>query len=257
MATDHLHIAVARWTAPAGTPRRGASPSARPDELFTAGATGSTSCRTAERACSTSSTIEDAFGLQSARCSGPTTAPTRCAGRLDALLIASAIAPAHHAASGSCPTVTTTHTEPFHVATAIATLDHVSERPRRLAAAGVGPAAEAALSDVATCRDVRRADLPTVRRPAIADLFAEAADAVEVVRRLWDSWEDDAEIRDVATGRFIDRDKLHYVDFEGRFFSVRAPRSCRARRRASRWWPRSRTTPTRTSSPPRAPTSCS
>jgi alkanesulfonate monooxygenase SsuD/methylene tetrahydromethanopterin reductase-like flavin-dependent oxidoreductase (luciferase family) len=44
-----------------------------------------------------------------------------------------------------------------------------------------------------------------------------------VLRRLWDSWEDDAEIRDVATGRFIDRDKLHYIDFEGRWFSVTGP----------------------------------
>lgn len=44
-----------------------------------------------------------------------------------------------------------------------------------------------------------------------------------MVRRLWDSWEDDAEIRDVATGRFIDRDKLHYIDFEGRHFSVKGP----------------------------------
>ena len=46
---------------------------------------------------------------------------------------------------------------------------------------------------------------------------------IEVVRRLWDSWEDDAEIRDVATGRFIDRDKLHYIDFEGKWFSVKGP----------------------------------
>jgi alkanesulfonate monooxygenase SsuD/methylene tetrahydromethanopterin reductase-like flavin-dependent oxidoreductase (luciferase family) len=43
------------------------------------------------------------------------------------------------------------------------------------------------------------------------------------VRRLWDSWEDDAEIREAATGRFIDRDKLHYIDFEGRYFSVKGP----------------------------------
>ncbi|MDT5202794.1 MAG: hypothetical protein QOH34_4316, partial [Mycobacterium sp.] len=57
----------------------------------------------------------------------------------------------------------------------------------------------------------------------INDYFAEAADYVEVLRRLWDSWEDDAEIRDVATGRFIDRDKLHYIDFEGRWFSVKGP----------------------------------
>jgi alkanesulfonate monooxygenase SsuD/methylene tetrahydromethanopterin reductase-like flavin-dependent oxidoreductase (luciferase family) len=55
------------------------------------------------------------------------------------------------------------------------------------------------------------------------DLFAEAADWVEVLRRLWDSWEDDAEVRDVATGRFVDREKLHYIDFEGRFFSVKGP----------------------------------
>ncbi|WP_236705386.1 LLM class flavin-dependent oxidoreductase, partial [Frankia sp. ACN1ag] len=57
----------------------------------------------------------------------------------------------------------------------------------------------------------------------ITELFDEAADYVEVVRRLWDSWEDDAEIRDVATGRFVDRDKLHYIDFAGRWFSVRGP----------------------------------
>jgi alkanesulfonate monooxygenase SsuD/methylene tetrahydromethanopterin reductase-like flavin-dependent oxidoreductase (luciferase family) len=55
------------------------------------------------------------------------------------------------------------------------------------------------------------------------DLFAEATDWVEVLRRLWDSWEDDAEIRDVATGRFVDREKLHYIDFEGRSFSVKGP----------------------------------
>ena len=65
-------------------------------------------------------------------------------------------------------------------------------------------------------------DDPAARR-LVRDLFDEAGDAVEVVRRLWDSWEDDAEIRDVATGRFVDRDKLHYIDFEGRWFSVRGP----------------------------------
>ena len=57
----------------------------------------------------------------------------------------------------------------------------------------------------------------------MAELFDEAADYVEVVRRLWDSWEDDAEIRDVATGRFIDRGKLHYIDFTGVHFSVKGP----------------------------------
>lgn len=61
------------------------------------------------------------------------------------------------------------------------------------------------------------------RRDNLDDLWAEAADYAEVLRRLWDSWEDDAEIRDVATGRFIDREKLHHIDFEGRWFKVRGP----------------------------------
>ena len=63
------------------------------------------------------------------------------------------------------------------------------------------------------------------RKPAAppAELWREAADAVEVVVRLWDSWEDDAVIRDVATGRYVDRDKLHYIDFAGEFFSVKGP----------------------------------
>ena len=64
---------------------------------------------------------------------------------------------------------------------------------------------------------------PTATCDSVPELFDEAADFVEVVRRLWDSWEDDAEIRDEATGRFIDRDKLHYIDFEGPLFSVKGP----------------------------------
>jgi alkanesulfonate monooxygenase SsuD/methylene tetrahydromethanopterin reductase-like flavin-dependent oxidoreductase (luciferase family) len=46
---------------------------------------------------------------------------------------------------------------------------------------------------------------------------------VEVARRLWDSWEDDAEIRDATTGRFIDRDRVHHIDFAGAYFNVRGP----------------------------------
>jgi hypothetical protein len=44
-----------------------------------------------------------------------------------------------------------------------------------------------------------------------------------VVRGLWDSWEDDAVVRDVATSRYLDRDRLHYIDFTGETFSVKGP----------------------------------
>src|SRR6202042_2855618 len=70
--------------------------------------------------------------------------------------------------------------------------------------------------------DLRDRDDPAVRQLTTA-LFDEAADYVEVIRRLWDSWDDDAEIRDAATGRFIDRERLHYIDFAGDWFSVKGP----------------------------------
>ncbi|MBR7829622.1 LLM class flavin-dependent oxidoreductase [Actinospica sp. MGRD01-02] len=168
-------------------------------------------------------TIEDGFLLQSDEFASPDTRTDRVRGRLDASLIAARLAPltAH---IGLVPTVTTTHTEPFHVSKTIATLDYVST-----GRAGWRPQVGALAPEAAL---FGRRDLPALRvedlaepetQAVIRELFDEAADHVEVVRRLWDSWEDDAEIRDLATGRFIDREKLHYIDFTGRHFSVRGP----------------------------------
>ena len=53
--------------------------------------------------------------------------------------------------------------------------------------------------------------------------MAEAEEAAEVVAALWDSWEDDAEIRDLATHRFVDRAKLDYVEHDGVHFAVKGP----------------------------------
>ncbi|GAA1303417.1 LLM class flavin-dependent oxidoreductase [Saccharothrix xinjiangensis] len=132
-------------------------------------------------------------------------------GRLDAVLVAARVAPlTSHI--GLVPTVVTTHTEPFHVSKAIATLDYVSTGR---AGVRVKVSADPGHAGHFGRREVTPDDLPA--------LLVEAADHVEAQRRLWDSWEDDAEIRDVATGRFVDRDKLHYVDFEGDFFSVKGP----------------------------------
>ncbi|MFB8089700.1 LLM class flavin-dependent oxidoreductase [Streptomyces sp. NPDC055992] len=127
----------------------------------------------------------------------------------DALAVLARVAPATRRV-GLVPTVTTTHTEPFHVSSAVATLDWVS-RGRAGWQVGVSTTeAEARLFG---------------RRPAAPapDLWHEAGECADVSARLWDSWEDDAEIRDTVTGRFIDRDKLHHIDFEGAAFSVRGP----------------------------------
>ena len=136
--------------------------------------------------------------------------PRRLAGRADAVLVAARIAPVTRHI-GLIPVATVTHTEPFHISKAIATLDYVSH-----GRAGWQPRVSATPHEAALFGRRNGSKSPD-------GLFDEAADAVEVVRRLWDSWEDDAVIRDVSTGRYIDRDKLHYIDFHGEHFSVKGP----------------------------------
>ncbi|MEE6176881.1 LLM class flavin-dependent oxidoreductase [Mycobacterium sp. 050134] len=162
---------------------------------------------TAERGSLDFLTIDDSLSAQPGRRAD--ISPRRLAGRADAVLVAARIAPVTQHI-GLVPVATVTHTEPFHVSKSIATLDYVSHGRAGWQARVSATAHEAALFG---------------RRPApdVDESFDEAADAVEVVRLLWDSWEDDAIIRDVATGRYVDRDKLHYVDFAGKYFSVKGP----------------------------------
>ena len=159
-------------------------------------------------------TIEDGLTLQSDNGLRADERTDRVRGRLDAVLIASRVAP-RTSHIGLIPTAITTHTEPFHLSKAIATLDYVSSGRAGLRVQVSGSPDAAA--------HFGRRTIPEKSENFVDELFTEAADYVEVVRRLWDSWEDGAEIRDVATGRFIDRTKLHYIDFEGSKFSVKGP----------------------------------
>jgi alkanesulfonate monooxygenase SsuD/methylene tetrahydromethanopterin reductase-like flavin-dependent oxidoreductase (luciferase family) len=204
---------------------------ARPRELLTAGYWAALAGE-AQRGLLDFITIEDALGLSPGRSDGPDDRTDQVRGRLDAVLIAARVAPLT-AGLGLVPTVTTTHTEPFHVSTAIATLDYVSSGRAGWRAQVSPRGSEAALFGRRAFPPVNLSQLRAGQNPGqpadpaiaahVRDLMVEAADAVEAVRRLWDSWEDDAIIRDVATGRFIDRGKLHYIDFEGQWFSVRGP----------------------------------
>lgn len=161
---------------------------------------------TAERGLLDFLTIDDTLMPQIGR--GERIRPERLAGRGDAGLVAARIAPATQHI-GLIPVATVTHTEPFHISKSIATLDYVSH-----GRAGWQPRVSSTAHEAA---------LFGRRSVNVDDLFAEARDFVEVVRRLWDSWEDDAVIRDAATGRYIDRGKLHYIDFVGKHFSVKGP----------------------------------
>ncbi|MFG2977415.1 LLM class flavin-dependent oxidoreductase [Streptomyces sp. NPDC048331] len=203
-----LHLAVALD----GAGRHAAAwrePGARPAELFTARYWADLAAE-AEAGLLDFITFGDGLALQSSSNTAADERTDRVRGRLDAVLTAARVAPLTRRI-GLVPAVTVTHTEPFHISKAIATLDHVSRGRAGLRVQVSGLAHEA--------RHFGRRTAPFTD----GELHAEAADHVEVIRRLWDSWEDDAEIRDVATGRFVDRAKLHHIDFEGRHFSVRGP----------------------------------
>ncbi|MEX3105798.1 MULTISPECIES: LLM class flavin-dependent oxidoreductase [unclassified Streptomyces] len=193
---------------------------ARPRDLFTAGYWADLVAE-AERGLLDFVTIEDGLGPQSSRLLDPDDRTDQVRGRLDAVLIASRVAPlTRHI--GLVPTTVATHTEPFHISKAIATLDYVSTGRAGLRVQITARPDEAAHFGRRTIERIESYDDPDTLA-VVTDLFDEAADHVEVVRRLWDSWEDDAEIRDAATGRFVDREKLHYIDFEGPRFSVKGP----------------------------------
>jgi alkanesulfonate monooxygenase SsuD/methylene tetrahydromethanopterin reductase-like flavin-dependent oxidoreductase (luciferase family) len=176
-------------------------PGARPEELFTA-AHWRRLAATVDAADVDLLVVPDAYRLQSA-------AERDQRGRLDAVAVAAHLAPLTRR-PGLVPVVTTTHTEPFHTQKAIATLDLTSR--------GRGG------WQVEVSTTSQEADLFGRKAAAPAEeLWREAAETVDVARRLWDSWEDDAVVRDVATGRYVDRDKLHHVDFSGEFFAVKGP----------------------------------
>lgn len=149
------------------------------------------------------------------------TEPAGNAGRLDALTLAAYLAGATKRI-GIIPTATVTLTEPYHVATRLQTLDFTSDGRAswqvRVSADG---------------GDFRYTALAAGKQPAIVDgvineaaltePFAEADAVVATARELWDSWEDGAEIRDAATGRFLDGDRVHHVNAETKWFSVAGP----------------------------------
>ncbi|MER5936738.1 LLM class flavin-dependent oxidoreductase [Streptomyces sp. NPDC001928] len=217
--SSSLHLAVA-LDGTGWHPASWREPVARPRDLFTA-AYWADLVTEAERGLLDFVTIEDGLGPQSSHFLDPDERTDQVRGRLDAVLIASRVAPlTSHI--GLVPTVVSTHTEPFHISKAIATLDYVSSGRAGLRVQITARPNEAAHFGRRTIARIEAYDSPAARE-VVTDLFDEAADHVEVVRRLWDSWEDDAEIRDTATGRFIDREKLHYIDFEGSHFSVKGP----------------------------------
>ena len=190
--SDKLFLTAIELRGTGAHPQAWRRPDSRAEDLYTAGFW-IEQLRTADRAGIDLAFLGDSFASRTLEAAA---IAARAAARTDNI--------------GLVPTITVTHTEPFHISKQIASLDFASHG-RAGWQVEVSPGAEqAALFG-------RKAEQDN------GSLWREADEAIEVVTRLWDSWEDDAEIRDVESGRFIDRDKLHYIDFEGENFSVKGP----------------------------------
>ena len=181
-----LHLAVALDGAgwhPAAWREAGA----QPQRLFTAGYW-TELAQQAERGLLDFLTIEDGLDLQSDDRFQADSRLDRVRGRLDAVLIAARAAPATRHI-GFVPTAITSHTEPFHLSKAIATLDYVSSGR---AGVRVQVAVRADTADHFGRRESPPLQAERLADPDVQDLIAdhfdEAADYVEVLRRLWDSW---------------------------------------------------------------------
>lgn len=128
---------------------------------------------------------------------------------LDPVVLVSAMALATERI-GFITTVSTTFNAPYHIARVFSSLDHAS-------GGRVG-------WNVVTTRDPQAAEnygLPGL--PPRDERYARAAETVEAVTRLWDSWEDEAFVGDPATGVFARTERIHRVDYRGRFHSVAGP----------------------------------
>lgn len=128
--------------------------------------------------------------------------------RLEPLTMLAAIA-ARTTHIGLGATVSTTYSDPFTVARAFASLDHIS-------------AGRAAWNAVTTALPEAAPNFG-LTHPNHADRYARAAEFVDVVRGLWDCWEDDALVADRATGVYLDSAKLHKLNHDGAFFKVQGP----------------------------------
>ncbi|WP_295475514.1 LLM class flavin-dependent oxidoreductase [uncultured Pseudomonas sp.] len=129
--------------------------------------------------------------------------------RFEPLTILSALA-AVTERIGLVATVTVSYTEPFQVARQFASLDLIS-------------GGRAGWNVVTSWLSGTADNFGKAEHPPHAVRYRIAREHLEVVKGLWDSWEDDAFTRDKHSGQFFDPNKLHTLGHQGEFFKVKGP----------------------------------
>ena len=111
---------------------------------------------------------------------------------------------------GLAATLSTSYSEPFTVARQFASIDHIS-------------GGRAGWNIVTSPLEGSALNYSKTEHPEHDLRYRMAAEYIEVTKGLWDSWEDDAFVRNKETGQFFDPEKLHRVNHQGEFFSIQGP----------------------------------
>ncbi|WP_430908785.1 NtaA/DmoA family FMN-dependent monooxygenase, partial [Klebsiella sp. H32] len=111
---------------------------------------------------------------------------------------------------GLVGTLSTSYSEPFTTARQFASLDHLSQ-------------GRAGWNVVTSPLEGSAKNFSRAQHPDHALRYRIADEYLQVVKGLWDSWEEDAFVRNKETGQFFDKNKLHTLDHHGDFFKVAGP----------------------------------
>ena len=111
---------------------------------------------------------------------------------------------------GLAATLSTTYSDPYTVARQFMSIDHISN-------------GRAGWNVVTSPLEGSALNYNKPEHPAHDLRYRMAGEYIEITKGLWDSWEDDAFIRDQASGEFIEPDKMHRLNHKGEFFSVQGP----------------------------------
>ncbi|SHM46595.1 LLM class flavin-dependent oxidoreductase [Phytopseudomonas punonensis] len=129
--------------------------------------------------------------------------------RLEPLTLLSALA-VQTKHIGLAATASTTFDEPFHLARALCSVDHISR--------GRGAWNVVTSFSLDAARNFSREDLPSH-----ADRYEMAREFLDVAFKLWDGWEEGAIVREKNTGRYSDESKIHAANHKGKHFQVQGP----------------------------------
>ncbi len=111
---------------------------------------------------------------------------------------------------GFVASASTTYNEPYHVARKFASLDHVTE-------------GRVAWNVVTSWSEQEAHNFGLDAHVEHGKRYRRAEEFVDVVFGLWDSWEDDAFVRDKQGGRYFDPARLHTLNHRGEILRVKGP----------------------------------